>query len=155
MKRYSFCILSRKSHLQSHLSLVLHFQLTQTWIREGVRSEAAFRELVSSLYYQTALEALNNTGSPWKRDILFKTYTKNIHNKQILELMQLPLGPSSTNLRILLQEAISLCTFCTSTVIVHSDYRPLTCTLKHKSNKPPDIHHHVKTKADKWMKLLT
>lgn len=116
MKRYYFCILSRKSHLQSHLSLVLHFELTQTWIREGVSQEAAFTEQVSSLYYQTAFEALNNTVSPWKRDvqILFKNSVKNIHNKQVLELMPLPLGAISTNPRILLHEAISQWAFCIS-----------------------------------------
>lgn len=115
MKRYSFCILSRKSHLQSHVSLVLHFELTQTWIREGI-SEVAFMEQVSSLYYQTTFEALNNTVSSWKRDvqILFQTSVKNIHNKQVLKLMPLPLGPISTNPRILLHEAISLWAFYTS-----------------------------------------
>lgn len=40
------------------------------------------------------------------------------------------------------------------TVIVCSDYMTLAHTIKHKQYKPLAICHHVKTKVDKWMKLL-
>lgn len=40
------------------------------------------------------------------------------------------------------------------TAVICSDYITLDHTIMHKRNKPLDIHSHVKSKVDKWMKLL-
>lgn len=101
------------------------FWTHQTWNQGRSRNWSCFQELTGVLYllsdclkHKTTLSLLGGVASSHPRET-HEDYSsllwKDIHDKQILEIMPLPLRPISTISRILLHEPTSLWAFCPST----------------------------------------